>query len=88
MDNPLPLTPVGGDTIFEETNDSTQSGRDPKDDGVILAQPAVEKPVTPLILSTENPSHDVENPSTQDAQNPPSKDDKNPPVQDVQDPIV
>ena len=36
MDDLLPLTPVG-DTNFEETNESTQSKRDPKDDGVVLA---------------------------------------------------
>ena len=79
MDNPLPSTPVGGDTISEETDNSTQSEWDPKDDGVILAQPTMERLVTPLIPSTEDPSQDAKNPSTQDAQNPPSKDDKNPP---------
>ena len=36
MDDPLPSTPAS-DTIFEETNNSTQSKRDPKDDGVVLA---------------------------------------------------
>ena len=81
MDNPLPTTPVGGDTVNEETDDSTQSEWNPKDDDVILAQPTMERPVTPLIPSTEDPpSQDAENPSTQDAQNPPSKDDENPPV--------
>ena len=35
MDDPLPSTPAG-DTIFEETNNSTQSERDPKNDGVVL----------------------------------------------------
>ena len=79
MDDPLPSTPVGGDTISEETDDPNQSERDPKDDGVILAEPAMERLVTPLISSTKDPPQDVENPSTQDAQNPPSKDDKNPP---------
>ena len=43
MDDPLPSTLVG-DTIFEETDNSTQSKWDPKNDGVVLAQPAVEKP--------------------------------------------
>ena len=65
MDNPLLSTPVG-DTIFEETNNSTQLERDPKNNGVVLAQPAVEKPLTPLIPSTETPQ-DVEIPPTQDA---------------------
>ena len=52
MDDPLPST-FAGDTIFKETDDSTQSERDPKDDGVVLAQPTMEKPVTPLIPSNE-----------------------------------
>ena len=85
MDDPLPSTP--SDTTFYEIDDSTQSERDPKNDGVVLAQPAVEKPVTPLIPSTKAPQ-DAENPSAQDAQNPPSKDDENPLVQDIQDPLV
>ena len=56
---------------------------------MILAQLAVERPITPLIPSTEDPPpQDAKNPSTQDAQNPPSKDDENPPVQDVQNPLV
>ena len=41
MDDPLPSTPVG-DTIFEETDDSTKSKPNPKDDSVILAQPAAD----------------------------------------------
>ena len=86
MDDPQSSTLVGGDTINEEIEDSTQSKRDPQD-GVILAQPAVERPVTPLIPSTEAPQ-DAKNPSTQAAQDPPSKDDENPPAQDVQDPLV
>lgn len=86
MDDPLPSTLAGGDTIGEETDDSTQSEQDPKDDGVILAQLAMERPVTPLIPSTEDPPQDSESPSTQDAQSPPSKDDENPSVLDVQNP--
>ena len=65
MDDPQSSTPLGDDTINKEIEDSTQSERDPQD-GVILAQPAMEKPVTPLIPSTEA-SQDAENPSTQDA---------------------
>ena len=42
MDDLLPITPVGGDTVNEEIDDSTQSERDPKDNSVVLAQPAVE----------------------------------------------
>ena len=52
MDDPMPSTPAG-DTIFEETDDSTQLERDPKNDGVILALLAVEKLVTPVISFTE-----------------------------------
>ena len=37
MDDPVPATPVSVDTISEEIDDSTESERDPKDDGVILA---------------------------------------------------
>ena len=47
MDDPLPSTSMGDDTIREETNDFTQSEQDPKNDGVILAQLAVEKPLLP-----------------------------------------
>ena len=59
MDDPLPSTPVV-DTIFEETDESTQSKQDPKDDSAILAQPAVDPSVTPLISSTD--LLNVENP--------------------------
>ena len=83
MDNPLPSTPAS-DTVFEDTNDSPESEWDPKNDGVILPQPVVEKAVTPLIPSTEA-AQDAEN---QDAQDPPSKDDKNLLAQDVKDPLA
>ena len=75
MDDPIPSTPAD-DTIFEETDDSTQSERDLKNDGVVLAQPAVEKPVTPMIPSTEVQVTD--NPPTQDVQDLPPKGDENP----------
>ena len=52
MDDPMPST-LAGDTIFEETDDSTQLERDPKNDGVILALLTVEKLVTPIISFTE-----------------------------------
>ena len=52
MDNPMPSTPAV-DTIFEETDDSTQSKWDPKNDGVVLTQPTVEKPITLVIPSTK-----------------------------------
>ena len=86
MDNLLSSTPTG-DTTFEETDTSTQSERDPKNDGVVLAQPAVDTPITPLILSTEAPQV-AEKPPTQNLQDPSSKDDENLPAQDAQDPLV
>ena len=89
MDDPLPTTPVGGKTIDKETDNSTHAEQGSKDDSVVLAQPVLERSVTPLIQSIEDPPpQDTENPSTQDAYNPPSKDDKNPHVQDVQNPLV
>jgi len=52
MDDPLLSTPAG-DTVFEDTDDSTESEQDPKNDGIVLAQPIVEKTVIPLIPSTK-----------------------------------
>ena len=78
MDDPLPTTPVGGDTVSEKTNDSTQLKWDPKDDGVVLAQLTIEGPIIPFVLSAEDPptpdalnstAHDTPN-SAQNAQNP------------------
>ena len=51
MEDPLPTTPASGDSFSEETNDSTHTEQDPKDDGVVLAQPTVEGPVAPLVPS-------------------------------------
>ena len=50
MDDPMPSTPAGN-TIVGESDDSTESDLPPKDDGVILAQLAVNTFVT-----TPNPS--------------------------------
>ncbi|KAL0000260.1 hypothetical protein SO802_019862 [Lithocarpus litseifolius] len=77
IDDPLPSTPAG-DTVYEEDDDFTKSNLDPKNDGVVLTQPAVEKVDTPLIPSTE--ALDAKNPSIQDAQDPHSKNDENPPA--------
>ena len=41
MDDSLSSTPAG-DTILEESDDSTESEANPKDDSVVLAQPAVD----------------------------------------------
>lgn len=46
MDDPLPST-LAGDT-FEENDDSFEFEANPEDDGVILAQPALDKPVIPM----------------------------------------
>ena len=72
MDDPLPSTPVG-DTIFEETNDSTKSEEVPKDDSVVLAHPTANPPVIPLILSSN-----AKDPLAQDILDLPPKGDKNP----------
>ena len=45
MDEPVPSTPAG-DIIQEETDDSMESR--PKDDSVVLAQPATDAPITSL----------------------------------------
>ena len=72
---PLPSTLVG-DTIFEETNESTQSKQDPKDDSVVLAQHVADPFVTPLISSID--LLNVENPLAQDVQDLSLKNDENP----------
>nr|POE81108.1 hypothetical protein CFP56_38029 [Quercus suber] len=73
------MTLAGDDIVSKETDDSTQSEWDPKDDGVVLVQPAIEGPITPLVPSVDDPhskdaeslsASDVENPFSQDAQNP------------------
>ena len=50
MDELLPSTPTG-DTVQEETDNSTESN--PKDDSVILTQPATDPPIISLVPSTE-----------------------------------
>lgn len=55
VDDPLLMTLAGGDTIDEETDDSTHAEQGSKDDGMVLAQLALERPVASLILFTEDP---------------------------------
>ena len=74
MDDPLPSTPAGN-TIFEETDDSTESKPNPKDDGVVLAQLAANPLVTPLVPSTE--PLNVEGFLAQDVQDLPPRGNKN-----------
>ena len=75
MDDPLPLTPVG-DTIFLETDYSTESEEVLKDDNVILAQPAASPPIIPFIKSIV--PLNTEDPLAQDVQDLPPKGDENP----------
>ena len=78
MDNPLPTTPANGNTVSDETDDSSQLEWDPKNDDVVLAQPVIEGPVTPLAPSANDPPpNDAGNPFVQGTQNPPTKDDGN-----------
>ena len=84
MDDPLLTTPTRSDTVSDETDDSTESERDPKDDGVVLAQPVVEGPVIPLAPSTNDPpAHDTPNSATLDALNSSAQDAQDPTAQDA-----
>ena len=85
MDNPLLSTPTS-DTIFEESDDSTQSESSQKDDSVVLAQPAVYPSITPLIPFTD--PQNAKNSLAQDAQDPPLKNDENLLAPDAQDPLA
>ena len=72
MDDPL-LSTLVSDTILDETDDSTESEPNPKDESVILTQPTADPLVTPSVLSTK--PLNVENPHAQDVQD---KNDENP----------
>ena len=68
MDDPLPTTPACGGTVSEEIDDSTKSEWNPKDDCVVLAQPAVEGLVIPLAsFADDSPAHDALKSAAQDA---------------------
>ena len=56
MDAPLPSTPAS-DAVPKETDNSTESDQATQDNGVILAQPAVNLPVVPLTLSKYKDRH-------------------------------
>ena len=77
MDDSLSTTPASGDSFSDETDNSTHTKPDPKDDGVVLAQPAIEGPVAPLVPSAEDPP-------TKDAENPLAKDGEILSTEDVQ----
>ena len=72
MDDTVPTTPIGDDTVNEEFDDSAHTKKQvPKDDGVVIAQPIPDGVVTLSVPSTKDPPiKDTKNPSTQDAQNP------------------
>lgn len=55
IEDPLPTTPVGGDTVSEETDKSTHIEQDPKDDGAVLAQPALERLVSSMVPFAKDP---------------------------------
>ena len=69
LDKPASTTPGGGDIADEESDDSTHiEEQDPKDDGVVLAQPVPNGPIAPLVPSAEDPStQNAENLSALDA---------------------
>ena len=52
MDAPLPTTP-GGNTIPEETDESTEQDQDTQDENVILAQLALNRPI--ILTPSANP---------------------------------
>ena len=56
MDAPLPSTPTS-DAVPKETDNSTESDQTTQDNGVILAQPAVNLPVVPLTPSKYKDRH-------------------------------
>ena len=63
MDDLVTLTPTS-DTVFGGSDNSTESDLPPKDDSVVLAQPAADPSVT-----SSNPTIEfvhVENPHSQD----------------------
>ena len=69
LNNPMLTTSGGGDIADEESDDSTHiEEQDPKDDGVVLAQPVPNGPIAPLVPSAKNPStQNAENPFALDA---------------------
>ena len=65
----MPMTLVGGDTVDEESDHSIHTEEHvPKDDDVVIAQPALEGLVIASVPSIEDLStQDAQNPSTMDA---------------------
>lgn len=69
LNDPLPTTPAGGDTVNEESDNSAHiKGHIPKDDGVVISQPVPEGHVATLVPSAEDhPVQDAQNLSALDA---------------------
>ena len=69
LDNPMPMTLVGGDTVDEESDDSVHIEEHvPKNDDVVIAQPDLEGLVIASVPSIEDLStQDAQNPSTMDS---------------------
>lgn len=63
------MTSGGGNTVDEESDDSTHiEEQDSKDNGVVLAQLVPDGPIAPLVPAVEEPStQNTENPSALDA---------------------
>ena len=57
LDDLVSMTPGGGDTVDEESDDSTHTEeQDPKDDCMVLAQLVPDGLVAPLVPYVEEPS--------------------------------
>ena len=57
LDDPVPTTLRGGDTINEESSDSIHTEeQDPKDNDIVIAQPVPVGLITPSVSSVEDPS--------------------------------
>lgn len=68
LDNPIPTTPGGGDTVNEEFDDFIHIEEQGPKEGVVIAQPAPSGPVASSAPLAEDPSTQaVKNPSALDA---------------------
>ena len=72
LDDVVLMTLGGDDTVSEEPDDSAHTvEQDPKDNDLVIAQPVLESPITPVVSSVEVPSdQNIVNPTAVDA--PPS----------------
>ena len=72
LDDAVPMTLRGDDTVSEEPDDSAHTvEQDPKDNDMVITQPVLESPIAPVVSSAEVPSsQNIVNPTAVDA--PPS----------------